>query len=285
MFGVTAIPSVLFFTGMLLVPESPRWLVKRGAALRAREVLLHIGKPDYAEQALAEIEGTLTAADQGANFRELFQASVRKPLLIAIVLAVFQQWCGINVIFNYAEDVFAAAGFNVSQILFNIVVTGAVNLVFTIVAMRTVDRFGRRILMLIGSAGLCVIYSALGAAYYTHLQGTYMVVLVLIAIGCYAMSLAPVTWVIISEIFPNRVRGTAVSIAVAALWIASFVLIYTFPAVNLRLGAAGTFWIYAAICAAGFIFIKAQLPETKGKALEQIERSWTTKLAGSKANS
>jgi MFS family permease len=128
--------------------------------------------------------------------------------------------------------------------------------------------------MLIGSAGLAMIYICLGAFYYVHSHGVHMLTLVLAAIACYAMSLAPVTWVVISEIFPNRIRGAAMSIAVTALWIASFTLTYTFPLFNHALGAAQTFWIYAAICAAGFLFVKARLPETKGKTLEQIELLW-----------
>ncbi|HEX6465813.1 MAG TPA: MFS transporter, partial [Terriglobales bacterium] len=195
-------------------------------------------------------------------------------LLLGVALAVLQQWCGINVIFNYAEEVFSAAGYKVSDILFNIVVTGAVNLVFTFVAIGTVDKLGRRLLMLTGSAGLAIIYTLLGAFYYVHSHGAHMLVLVVAAIGCYAMSLAPVTWVVISEIFPNRIRGAAMSVAVTALWIASFILTYTFPLLNRGLGAAMTFWIYAGICLAGFLFIKARLPETKGKTLEEIEAFW-----------
>jgi MFS transporter, SP family, arabinose:H+ symporter len=274
MFGVTAIPAALFFIGMLLVPESPRWLAKRGLHDRARRILGRIGGSSYADQAMAEIDATL-ATEHKTGIRELFGAGVAKPLLLGVVLAVFQQWCGINVIFNYAEEVFSAAGFKISDMLFNIVVTGTVNLVFTFVAMATVDRFGRRILMLAGSAGLAVIYVLLGAAYHAHIQGVYTVALVVAAIACYAMSLAPVTWVVISEIFPNRIRGTAVSVAVAALWIASFILIITFPELNGRFGAAGTFWIYAGVCVLGFFFIRSRLPETKGKTLEEIEGTWS----------
>jgi SP family sugar porter-like MFS transporter len=274
MFGVTALPAALFFAGMLLVPESPRWLAKRGVHEKARRILARIGGNSYANQAMAEIKATLVSERQSAGFKELFAAGVRKPLLIGVVLAAFQQWCGINVIFNYAQEVFSAAGFQISDMLFNIVITGAVNLVFTFVAMATVDRFGRRILMLGGAVGLAVIYLSLGAAYQAHIQGTYTVVLVVAAIACYAMSLAPVTWVVISEIFPNRIRGTAVSLAVAALWIASFILIVTFPALNGKIGAAGTFWTYAVICIAGFFFIHWKLPETKGMTLEEIEDTY-----------
>jgi SP family sugar porter-like MFS transporter len=204
----------------------------------------------------------------------LLDRRILRVLVLGIVLAVLQQWCGINVIFNYAEEVFSAAGYSVSDILFNIVVTGAVNLLFTFVAIGFVDRYGRRVLMLIGSAGLAIIYTCLGASYYVHSHGVHMLVLVVAAIGCYAMSLAPVTWVVIAEIFPNRIRGAAISVAVTVLWIASFILTYTFPLLNHALGAATTFWVYGGICVAGFFFIKVRLPETKGKTLEQIEASW-----------
>ncbi len=274
MFGVTAIPSVLFFVAMFLVPESPRWLAKNGANQRAKKVLSRIGGEQYGTQALAEIESTVAQDSTQVHFSELLDSRLRKALLVGVTLAVLQQWCGINVIFNYAEEVFSAAGYTVSDILFNIVVTGAVNLVFTFVAIGFVDRYGRRVLMLTGAAGLAVIYTILGGLYYVHSRGVPMLVLVVTAIGCYAMSLAPVTWVVISEIFPNRIRGSAVSVAVTALWVASFILTYTFPLFNHALGAAKTFWIYAVICVAGFLFIKARLPETKGKTLEQIEGMW-----------
>lgn len=274
MFGVTAIPSVLFFIAMFAVPESPRWLAKKGARELAKRVLARIGGEDYAVAALREIEATVSQDAPRREFEMLLDRRMYKALLLGIVLAVLQQWCGINVIFNYAEEVFSAAGYGVSQILFNIVVTGAVNLLFTFVAIGVVDRYGRRVLMLTGSAGLAIIYTFLGAFYYTHRHGVSMLVLVVAAIACYAMSLAPVTWVVISEIFPNQVRGAAVSMAVTALWMASFILTYTFPVLNHGLGAARTFWIYAAICAAGFLFIHARLPETKGKTLEDIEHLW-----------
>jgi MFS transporter, SP family, xylose:H+ symportor len=206
--------------------------------------------------------------------KDLIDPTLQNVLLLGVVLAVFQQWCGINVIFNYAEEVFSVAGYKVSDLLLNIVVTGAVNLIFTIVAIGFVDRVGRRKLMLTGSAGLSIIYTILGAGYYERSHGIHMLILVVAAIACYAMSLAPVTWVVISEIFPNRIRGTATSVAVMSLWAASFILTYTFSLLNRGLGAATTFWIYAGICVAGFAFIKQRLPETKGKTLEEIERLW-----------
>jgi len=150
-----------------------------------------------------------------------------------------------------------------------------VNLVFTIIAMAVVDRLGRRPLMLIGGAGLAVIYTLVGLCYAKGIHGGAVLGLVLAAIGCYAATLAPVTWVVISEIFPNRIRGKAMSISVFFLWTACFVLTYTFPILNDRFGPAKTFWLYAGICAAGFVMVRMALPETKGKSLEQIEKELT----------
>jgi sugar porter (SP) family MFS transporter len=271
MFGVTAVPSLLFFAAMFAVPESPRWLAKNGKRQKARAILARIGGEVYANRAVAEIEATLIDKTEKVNFKDLFERKMVGILGLGIALAVFQQWCGINVIFNYAEEVFSAAGYKVSDILLNIVITGAVNLIFTFVAMATVDRAGRRILMLVGAAGLAVIYTVLGACYRLQSQGFHMLLLVVGAIGFYACSLAPVTWVVISEIFPNRIRGAAMSVAVTSLWAACFILTYTFPLLNRNLGPANTFWIYAVICVLGFLLIKLRLPETKGRTLEEIE--------------
>jgi len=200
-----------------------------------------------------------------------YDHAAQAGIMLGVVLAVFQQWCGINPIFNYAEEIFRAAGYDISSVLKNIAWTGSVNMMFTFVALGTVDRAGRRPLMLFGALGLAAIYTAMGFCYANHVQGLPVLLLVLAAIGCYAMSLAPVTWVVISEIFPNRIRGAAMSVAVTALWIACFILTYTFPILNAKLGPAGTFWLYAVICVAGFVFIFFKLPETKGKTLEQLE--------------
>ena len=272
MFGLTAIPSMLFFVSMFALPESPRWMVKNGSPDRALAVLVKIGGQQYAATALADISSTLSAENQKVQFSELLDPRMSKVLVLGVTLAVFQQWCGINVIFNYAEEIFKAAGYDISDVLKNIVWTGSVNLVFTLVAMGIVDRGGRRPLMLFGSAGLTVIYVLMGFCYFSGIQGLAMLLLVLAAIACYAVSLAPVTWVVISEIFPNRLRGAAMAVSVTSLWIACFVLTYTFPYLNRKLSSAGTFWLYAGICLVGFIFILVKLPETKGKTLEEIER-------------
>lgn len=273
MFGLTALPSLLFFLGMFFVPESPRWLAKNGKNEKAKAIMEKIGGAAYANAAIAEIKSTLSKEEgQQVRFADLLQPKLRKVLFLGVVLAVFQQWCGINVIFNYAEEIFKAAGYDISSVLSNIAWTGSVNLAFTFLALGTVDRLGRRPLMLFGAAGLALIYVAMGCCYANGVHGLPVLLLVLAAIGCYAMSLAPVTWVVISEIFPNRIRGTAMSVAVSALWIACFILTFTFPILNAKLGSSGTFWLYAVICVLGLAFISLKLPETKGKSLEQLER-------------
>ena len=275
MFALTAAPALAFFVGMLFVPESPRWLAKSGRPGEARAVLARIGGDRYADEALGGIESTLVRETARVGFAELFAPGMRRVLLIGVVLAVFQQWCGINVIFNYAEEIFREAGYDISGVLKNIAWTGSVNLAMTFVALGVVDRAGRRPLMLGGAAALGVVYAAMGLCYHAGVQGLPMLLLVLAAIGSYAMSLAPVTWVVIAEIFPNRIRGAAMSVSVSALWLACFILTDTFPLLNAKLGPAGTFWLYAAICGAGFGFIWIKLPETKQRSLEEIERDLT----------
>lgn len=273
MFYACIVPASLFFVLAWFIPESPRWLAKdRYKKHKAHIILSKIGGNEYADSELKAIEETLL--DRGeTNRRSLFrQRGITRILILGIVLAVFQQWCGINVIFNYAQEIFSSAGYTVSDILFNIVITGSVNLVFTFVGMFTVDRVGRKALMLLGAGGLAAIYALLGGMYYFHIQGLPLLIMVVMAIACYAMTLAPVTWVILSEIFPNRIRGAAMSVATFSLWSACFVLTYTFPLLNSALKASGTFWLYGIICVLGFWFIFRKLPETKGKSLEEIER-------------
>jgi len=272
MFYACTVPAGFFFILMWFVPESPRWLAqKEGNRIEALRILGSIGGPEYADSEFTSIEKTIGESREKTNIKLLKQPGISKLLILGIVLAVFQQWCGINVIFNYAQEIFANAGYSVSDILFNIVITGCVNLIFTFLGMFTVDRIGRKALMLVGAGGLAGIYAILGTMYFLHIQGLPLLIMVVSAIACYAMSLAPVTWVVLSEIFPNRMRGTAMSVATFSLWAACFVLTYTFPILNKLLKASGTFWLYGIICISGFMYILRKLPETKGKSLEEIE--------------
>ncbi|TJY68426.1 sugar porter family MFS transporter [Sphingobacterium alkalisoli] len=275
MFWSEGFPAILFFVLLFALPESPKWLMSRGRMEDAVKTLVKIGGEEYAKteiQALHQVNHTAQAA---TNYGALFKGKMPRILLIGIVIAAFQQWCGINVIFNYAEEIFSAAGYGVSDILFNIIITGITNLVFTIIGMYTVDKLGRRALLIFGSIGLASIYTLLGLCYYYELSGLAVLVLVMLAIGCYAMTLAPITWVVISEIFPTKIRGAAMAISTFSLWTACFILTYTFPILNSSLGAYGTFWLYGVICLLGFVFIKRNLPETKGKTLEEIENELT----------
>ena len=273
MFTAVTVPSLLFLLGAVFIPESPRWLVKNGMAERARRILARIGGEEHAGAELASIEATISGEEvRRVRFGDLLESRMRPILIMGVLLAVLQQFSGINSVFNYAENIFREAGYGVGSILSKIAITGVVNLLFTLVAIQTVDRFGRRALMLIGCAGIGILHAIIGVCYSSHATGWMVMTPVLAAIACYAFSLAPVTWVLISEIFPNRIRGAAVSVAVAALWIACFILTFVFPILEHSLGIAGTFWLYSAICIAGFVFILCRVPETKGKTLEQIER-------------
>lgn len=272
MFWAETIPAMMFFVLTFFIPESPRWLVLKLKYNKAFDVFARMKDRDFAQSQLNEIKSTLSLTTERVSFRYLFKGKLAKIVIIGIVIAVLQQWCGINVIFNYAQEIFSAAGYSVSDMLFNIVITGIVNVVFTFVGMYTVDKLGRRSLMLFGTIGLTFIYLLLGAGYFFNIKGIAMLLLVVLAIATYAMTLAPVTWVVIAEIFPTKIRGLAMAVSTFALWAACFVLTYTFPLLNNSLGSYGTFWLYGLICLGGFIFIKTTLPEAKGKTLEEIEK-------------
>lgn len=279
MFWAELVPAIAFFVFMFFVPESPRFLAKIGKTAAAENVLRRIGGEQYAKEIMAEIAITLKgeSSAEKVSLKETLSPKYRSVLLIGVVLAAFQQWSGTNVIFNYAQEIFASAGFDLDSTLKSIVATGSINFLATLVALPLVDKIGRRRLILIGSGGLSIIYLCMAFAYANGILGLPILLLVLAAIAIYAITLAPVTWVLLSEIFPNRIRGMAVSIGTFSLWMACFLLTYTFPLINASMGASGSFGLYCVICALGFIFILRKVPETKGVSLEELEKKLVKK--------
>lgn len=270
MFGLGVIPSLAFFIGVFWLPESPRWLIQHGQEALGEAILTKIGGKDFAQKTLVDVEKSLLNV-QKESFSILFKIDYRPAVLVGIGLAVFQQLCGINVVFNYTSTIFETVGANLDRQLFETVAIGIINLIFTVIAMYQVDKLGRKPLMLIGSLGLSVLYIIIALLLKNQADPRVLSLFVLMAISTYACSLAPVTWVLISEIFPNKIRGKASSIAILALWAAYFVLVFTFPILAEKLGTFGPFWMYAVVCFAGFWFIKLKVRETKGKTLEELE--------------
>lgn len=271
MFAAELVPAIAFFGMMFLVPESPRWLCKVAAQEKARAVLEKIGSRRYADETLQDIQTSLARIKTPFRFSDIKSKRILGLLMLGATLATYQQWSGINIIFNYAQEVFASAGFNIDDTLRSIVATGVVNLIFTLVALPLVDSFGRRKLMLVGSAGLAIVHGMIAFAYANGQLGLPVLILVLCAIAIYATTLAPVTWVLLAEIFPNRIRGFAMGFATFVLWVSSFALTFSYPMINFSLGASGSFILFSGISCLGFYFVFHHVPETKGQTLEALE--------------
>ena len=248
MFWAETLPAALFLVMSLFIPESPVF------------------------KKLKVESGKLKVNKQEEGLKELMKGRYARVLVLGLVIAVFQQWCGTNVIFNYAQEIFTGAGYDVDGMFIDIVITGIANVVFTFVALYTIEKWGRRTLMLIGAGGLGLIYLTLGTCYFMEVKGVMMVCLVVTAISVYAMTLGPVTWTLLAEIFPNRIRGVAMATCTFALWVGCCTLTFSFPSMNAALGSSGSFWIYSAICICAFIFLWRRCPETKGKRLEELEK-------------
>jgi len=268
MFGMGVVPSTLFVIGVLWLPESPRWLIKAGKDQKAFDVLSRIGNPVFVKSSVGAIKESVQHNGR-VSYRAAFEKTVLPAVLIGIGLAVFQQLCGINVVFNYTSNIFESIGASKDDQLLQTVFIGGVNLFFTLLAMGLVDKLGRKPLMLIGAGGLAILYIIVAQLLVS--QSSMVSGFLLAAIGTYAVSLAPVTWVLISEIFPNKVRGVAISIAVLCLWAAYFILTFTFPVLAKWIGMGNTFYIYSGICIIGFVFVWRKVKETKGKTLEELE--------------
>lgn len=273
MFGSGVIPS-LIFTGLLfIVPESPRWLARQGRWEQAGTILTKVNSEENARLELAAIREAL-GLRQG-SFGDLLKPGLRTALIIGVLLAVFSQVTGINVIMYYAPEIFKATGDGSDSALLQTILVGGINVLMTIVAIRYVDRLGRKALLIIGATGMAVCLGLIGLAFYLNMQEGYWVLIgILLYISFFAISLGPLTFVVVAEIFPNAIRGRAMSVAIFFLWISVFLVSQTFPMLLESIGEAYTFWIYGILSALALAFILKMVPETKGKTLEEIEKLW-----------
>ncbi len=273
MFGAELIPAIAFLALVFFVPESPRWLIKKGLKDKAADILKLVGGRKYAEDEVRDISSTISKEEVArVNLGEILEPRVLKVVLLGMFLALVQQWSGLNSIFAYSHQIFKDAGFSVSGTMLSLVFQGITMLIFCVVALFVVDLLGRRLLMIVGSLGISITHFLIGLSFNYDYGGVVVVLLVMLAIAIYATTLAPIMWVLLSEIFPNRVRGAALGISVVTLWVGYLILTYTFPVMREQLGVAKTFWTYSAFLFIAFIVIYLAVPETKGKTLEQIER-------------
>jgi len=272
---VMAAPAVLLFFSLFLVPESPRWLVARGKADEALQVLIKTSGKGIAAAELKAIEETLNVQEE-SRFSELLEPKVKPLLYIGIMLAIFQQITGINTIMYYAPKIFANVGQSNNSALLQTILIGGTNLIFTLVAMALIDRFGRKMLIQIGSTGMMLMLAGLSVLYFTnHTSGVLVLAFILGYIAFFAASLGPATWVVATELFPNRLRSKGMSIAIVSLWMACTVVTIAFPIMLEKLSGGITFLIFALICLANLLYVLKYVPETKCKTLEELEKEFS----------
>lgn len=277
MFGVGALPGFLFLILLFFVPESPRWLIKQGRPVEALPILLKIHGEDLARQEVLDIKQSFQE-EKGTSIRQLFNPGLRIALIVGVGLAILQQITGINAIMYYAPEIFKETGAGTNASLIQTILVGLINFLFTILALWLIDKVGRKALLLVGSSVMAVCLLVIGVAFHTgHTSGPLVLVFILIYVAAFAVSLGPVVWVVLSEIFPNHIRGKATAIASMALWTADYVVSQSFPPMLKSAGPAVTFWIFGAMALITFVFTWRVVPETKGKSLEEIESLWTPK--------
>lgn len=277
MMASMGVPVLLFLVGLFWVPESPRWLLLRQRREEALRVLTRLFGPADAVKELRAIEGGLQE-DRG-SYRDLFHPILRRPLAIAVALATLSQMVGVTTLMYYAPVLFQKTGLDAASALGRLIILNGWNAMCTLLAYVLVDSLGRRPLLIVGTTGLAVGMALMGVAFHLGLSGTVVLVVFFICIGAYVLSVAPLTWVIVSEIFPSRVRGLAVSIATSALWLTVFIVTQFFPPAVAQFerqygSAAGIFWGFSCVALAGVLFVWRCIPETKGRTLEEIGASW-----------
>ncbi|CAM3400701.1 sugar porter family MFS transporter [Elizabethkingia occulta] len=274
MFGSGIIPSVIFILLLITVPESPRWLASQKKQSEALAILSLINGNKAAQQELDSINESLKD-EAPFSLASLKGSKLKKALITGILLAVFSQFTGINAIMYYAPEIFKSTGTGTDSAFIQTILVGIINVAFTLVAIKYVDSWGRKKLLLSGISGMTVCLFIVGLTFYTQQQGYLVLIAILGYIAFFAMSLGPLTFVVIAEIFPTKSRATAMSIATFFLWLAVFLVSQTFPILIGSIGSAYTFWLYTLISVLAFLFIRKYIPETKGKTLEEIEASWT----------
>lgn len=288
MFALAVIPGVALAIGFLVMPESARWLLKTGRRDDARASLAKVDGADVAETHLATLEADLQAeAREGsASWGEVFAPTLRRALWVGVGLAVFQQVTGINAIIYYANEIFAEAGFTTAQeqAKATLYAVGATNVLATLVAVAWVDRFGRRPLLFTGLVGMGVSLAAVGLSFAalenepageaSTVGGIVTVIALVVFIASFAFSMGPVVWTLISEIYPNRVRGRAIAVATAVNWFSAFLVAQFFLSIVDAIGEATTFFVFSGLCAVTYVFVWRLVPETKGRSLEEIQERW-----------
>lgn len=272
MFSSQAIPALLFFAGLFFVPESPRWLVQKHRYGEAAKVLEDIGEAEYAKAEIEFIKATFQSSVK-EKLSDLIQKNILPIVIVGVLVAVFSQIIGQNSIYSYAPLLFKQAGMAQNSAFLQSIILGAISFAATFVAIGTIDKIGRKRLLMIGSMLLFLDAALLSSAFLFHWSGVWILVFVLGFIAIYCASIGPVTWVALSEIFPNRIRGYAMGTATFALWIANFFTTASFPVMKAHLGLPGTFAVHATICLVYFFYVRSRVPETKGKSLEEIERA------------
>jgi SP family arabinose:H+ symporter-like MFS transporter len=274
MMGAEVVPAMLLLALLFFAPESPRWLVQAGRDQEARAVLNRIGGSAHAEREIAAVHQVLEQEE--GRFTELFRTRFRRPLIIAVALMLVSQFSGINAIMYYSTRIFMTAGVGVQDAFAATVIVGLVNLLFTFVAVALIDRAGRRPLLLVGLAIQVAALGTVGALFLGGGDNMAVLLAILVFIAAFAMALGPIPWILCSEIFPTRIRGRAMSVATATIWIGAFIVAQTFPVLNSHpsIGPARTFFLYATCSLIGFLFVFLMIPETKGKSLEEIEAGW-----------
>jgi MFS transporter, SP family, arabinose:H+ symporter len=274
MFATGVVPSVLFFIGLFFIPESPRWLYKAGRKEESLRILTRIGGESLAQIEVAEIAESLKGNEAGLSIGELFRPASRKVMLVGFFLAILVQISGINTVIDYAPKILLAAGVEIKNALLQTSILGIINFVFTFVSIFFIDKLGRRTLYLIGSMGMAVMLVLLAVSFYLKMDGLFTLICIMFFLSFFSSCIGPVFWTLVSEIYPNRIRGKALAFASFTQWIFNFLVVLLFPHFLKSLGGGTTFLFLAVMSFIQWLFTFLYVPETKGKSLEEIEHLW-----------